>query len=307
MSRNRRLLEAVARRSLEELARGVVPRQIGRHEPEEGKKKSSEAANKNGEKEGEATQGSLFQEVIAKPSSGSSFDLTSQEVQVFERVVWFPDETIQERCEALRIDRGKEWRARQRLALQGLLESVGKIGKWEFFGPTERAGKEWAAAHGMQEKKYKSGRLHETLLKRVEMSIKELMPEAEVRNGGQLEGVQFDRLISRKGEVGSKVPVQVSVSNTAKYEVERARRLGLHPCVCRVVLVGATRKKARALEKRLQEEDVGLNGKVVVFAGEDVMSGKVRWKGIIMGAVKASHEGRACSDVHEVGEGERKA
>jgi hypothetical protein len=301
-----RKIEAITKRSIEELGKGVLPTPNGSEELPGEADWEPEANAKGGPKsqEGGVIQGELYSSQVSTDLGVSQLELTGQEVQVLERVLWFPDETIGERGQSLRIDRAKEWRARQRLILQGLLVVAGKIGKWEFFGPTE-VGKKWAAERGMQERRFKSGLLHEILLRRVEIAISGQMPNMVFRKGGQLEGVQYDLLASGKED---KVPVQVSVTNTARYEAERVRRLGSHACVSRVVIVGATKKKVGALEKELRR--IGGDEvweKVVLVSGEDVMKNKVNWKEVVKGAVKASHEGHVCSDDQKGREGERKA
>jgi len=303
-----RRVEAVARRSIEELSKGVVGAGRGGEATEEMNETAAKGDPARAEPEAmKGKQGELFPPGEVPGSNEVEVGLNSREIQVMERILVFPDETIDERRHSLRIGRSQEWRARRKLVLEGVLKLEGKIGKWEFFGPTD-VGREWALSRDIERKKFKSGLLHEILLERVESGIREQVPEAVSRRWGQIEGVQYDLLMNEYGMEEFKIPIQVSVANKVQYEVDRIRQLLRHPCVGRVVVVGVSRKKALALRMEIRKKEVQGNGKdVAVMAGEDVLSKKVNWQALIKGAVKASHEGHVwCSD-YGGGEKESKA
>ena len=92
-------------------------------------------------------------------------DLAGDALLVMVRICEAPAEPIEQRCEVLRIDRAKEFRARAELDTRGLIKQVKQTigGKVKFFQPTDK-GTAWAKKRKIHIKKFKSGIVHEYLL-----------------------------------------------------------------------------------------------------------------------------------------------
>ena len=275
--------ENLAEKSIEELSKGVVPR------VHQGNGHNNGSGGE--QKVNDQTGGLPAANADAEGGNGEQLGVVA--IQVFERILFFPDETIGERCTNLRIGKPQEWRARRKLGQVGLLKSEGKIGKWEFFGPTE-LGDEWREQKGIRKWKFKSGLLHEILVSRAEAGVAKAFKSVDVCRGGALNEVQYDLLVQINGR-GMNVPLQVSVTNSVEYELQAVKKLLAHRSVVGAIVIGVSKGKAADLERGLRNSGyAAVSGRVVVLAGEDVVRGGVGWKGVLKGAVKASREGRQC-------------
>lgn len=214
----------------------------------------------------------------------AGYELTAGQRSMLERIGKFPQETIGERQSGLRLERMEEYRLRQQLQARGLIALAGRIGKVEFFSPTD-AGKGLLQERGVHLASFKSGWLHEIVLRRIE----ELAGGQgwQLSRGGQLGGVQPDGWL--RTPTGGCVLVQVSVTNSVRYEAERARTLRQIAGVRGVLLVGVTQAKVDGLKKVLEvrgvagEQMLPLEGSraiVAVVHAKDILAGGVDFGGI---------------------------
>jgi hypothetical protein len=223
-------LEAAVRRSLEELQGAVVPwvpAPLSPPVPQRGSGRGSESR---------------------KEAKGDG--LSEDAVQVGDRICRFPEEYVEERCDALHFDRNREWRGRRSLDLRGMIQEAGRIGKQVIFEPTDR-GKDWAKSRDISLEKYKSGTLHHVIDKRLEQRIQEAVVGVAIRRGGVINGVQPDQVAMLPG--GWRVPVQICVSNSVEYEARNLLRLAEDPNVDRVLIVAVNREKAERIARAIQE------------------------------------------------------
>jgi len=209
--------------------------------------------------------------------------------QVFERILRHPDETCEERAEALRMDRNREWRARNLVSKHGLIEVAGKATKLEFFEPTKK-GTALARERGIPMASFKSKTMHEVLLVRTFRSVEAGIAGVTFTNPGETNRAQSDGLACLPG--GIRIPIQVSVTNSAAYEARCLRRLAEHPAMDKVLLVAVSKTKAKAIEKKLKEkeketevtagrnksgQDDGWRQKIRIIDAASVIEGRVNW------------------------------
>ena len=230
-------LEAAVRRSLEELGGAVVPWMPAPLSPP-----AAESGNGKG---GEAAKGRKKQTV------------PEEAVQVMDRICRFPEEYIEERYGALGFDRNQEYRARSVLETRGMLRLAGKIGKWQFFEPSEK-GLEWAKSRGIGVAKFKSDVLHEAIRRRTVRSMGTAVRGLVFRPPKAIHGVQPDALAVHRS--GLALAIQVSVTNRPEYEASCALKLVEPPGVDRVILVTAAKGKAEQIALMLRKLAHGGSG-----------------------------------------------
>lgn len=248
-------IEQVAARSLKELGAAVVPRKplfpavakpvavaTSSGETVQVRRPAIEAAEPARTKPAGASH--------AMRGGPGAWGLTDEAMQVFERIARKPEETIEERCAGLGIDRNREWRARRFLGTGGLIASAGKIGKLEFFALTDK-GEAFAAERGISAARHKSGIFHETALRRVMQAAGSSVPGLRFQRGGPINGIQPDALAL--GREGRRVAVQVSVTNTAAYEAQAALALAASPAIDLVLVVATDGRKVRGIRERLEQ------------------------------------------------------
>ncbi|MBI4021310.1 MAG: hypothetical protein HY369_03640 [Candidatus Aenigmarchaeota archaeon] len=229
--RPRPTLAEVARRSLEELNRAVVPR---------------------------AGPLPLPTPVPpARPKKPSTPALSDDCARLLEHVARHPEATIDERADALGMDRNAEGRARSFLLKAGFITRTGAIGKQPLFGLTEK-GKDWARERGIPLLKEDTGTLHEALCRRSEGSFTRDVEGARSIRPGNISGVLPDRLLVL--DDGLRIAIQVCDANTAAYEADRLARLAADRTVDGAVLVAATRAKAGMVRRTLAALVAGPTG-----------------------------------------------
>lgn len=204
--------------------------------------------------------------------------------RVFDSIALRLELSIGERCEVLGVDRPSEWRARRWLTSQGLIVEAGKVGRHQFYWLSHK-GIGLAGERGLDVGAWKSGSLHEVVVRRVEAALeKEMDGVGGVGGGGGdkeggvvgvcrrgivVRGVQVDSVFTSRG--GVCVAVQVSHTNKAGKEVEAALQIAGADSVDGVALVGVGKRKAGALERELERVagDVGVVEVVGLFVGSD--------------------------------------
>ena len=249
-------IEDVIQRSLQELGAKVVPRS----EVFMGKRRDD------------------------KKQSGTV--LPEDAIRVMECILRKPHLTIEERAAELEMDRQREWRARRKLEVLGLLEPARKVGKTRFFAPSTK-GKEWAVARGIKIRKFKSGWFHQAVLLRVIFLWRRAVRGIRFKQGGPINAAQPDGLVMT--EYGTRIPVQVCVSNTAEREARALLRLAEEPLVDRVLMVAVGKGKAALIQKRVEELVQGqdqcawkeVGKKVLVEDVETVFRSGFDWKGLM--------------------------
>lgn len=217
------------------------------------------------------------------------------EMRLLMRIVQHPDETIEERADALGWERTKASRVGSKARKLGVLTEAGKIGKRVFFEPTEK-GLRIAKERRTQIPKFKSGWFHNVVLLLV-MKFWGLAIEG-VRfrqGGGEINSTQADALATLEG--GETIATQICATNAADYEVNSAKKLVEHPMVDGVLVVTTKREKARLIQKKMSQaisreqregkesearERVGssLLQKVMVMDAAEILNGTFDWSSV---------------------------
>ncbi len=142
-------------------------------------------------------------------------DLAGDALLVMVRICQEPAEPIEQRCEVLRMERAREFRARAELDAKGLIvqaeQTVG--GKIKLFQTSEK-GEAWAQKRNIHIKKFKSGIVHEYLLCQVEKRIGLLGPKWRLQRNSSVardQGLQPDLLVMGPG--GKRIIVEVRCNN----------------------------------------------------------------------------------------------
>ncbi len=185
----------------------------------------------------------------ARPKQPAKPALSDECARVLESVIRSPELFIDERAEALGMDRNEEGRARGFLLKTGYIAKLGSISKWAVFGPTDK-GKDWARERGVPIGKEDTGTFHEVLCRRATRALARDVEGARFLRPGAVGDVLPDRLALLPD--GLRIAIQVSVANTPAYEAERLVRLARDPTVDGAVLVAATRAKAGLVHRALE-------------------------------------------------------
>jgi hypothetical protein len=197
---------------------------------------------------------------------------------VLARMCEFPWELIDERCEALGLERAREYRARENLLKIGMIALGDRVGsKWQLYVPTDK-GREWARAMGIKVPSFKSGVGHERMVRTLRQRLEGAFPGIEFFPPGKslgISGVQPDLLAGMgrpEGDSGFRMAIQIGSQNKADYEARKAVELSRIPQVDLVIIVARNKSHRRDIERKLREllDEGGSAGEA---AGEGVQKG----------------------------------
>jgi hypothetical protein len=180
--------------------------------------------------------------------------------KTLSRVCEHPAETIEDRCEALGMERAKEFRARQQLERLGMIElGDRKAGsKLRLYVPTAK-GREWAASLGLKVPEFKSGVAHEFMTVRIREALERFFEGIEFFDPGKglgIAGLQPDLLAGMRGhgmDSGWRMAVQISSTNKSAYEADRAIQLAEIGQIDLVVVVAGNKGSRKGIERKLRE------------------------------------------------------
>ena len=96
--------------------------------------------------------------------------------RVFVRIADRPYETIEERMAALTLDRAEEISARKECQAKGYLSSAGTVGQGVRFFQLTPKGDAFAQQHNVPIRRFKSGIVHEALLRRTMQALSKACP-----------------------------------------------------------------------------------------------------------------------------------
>ena len=181
-------------------------------------------------------------------------DLAGDALLVMVRICEAPAEPIEQRCEVLRMDRAKEFRARAELDTRGLIKQVKQTigGKVKFFQPTDK-GTAWAKKRKIHIKKFKSGIVHEYLLCQVEKHIGLIGPKWRLQRNSSVardQGLQPDLLVMEPD--GRRIIVEVCCSNL-KYDAENILIEARISGIDLVIAVTPDSRTRKALDEALKK------------------------------------------------------
>ncbi len=213
-------------------------------------------------------------------------DLTGDALLVMMRICKEPSDTIDQRCEILRIDRAREFRARAELDARGLISKVEQTigGKIKFFQPTDK-GTEWAQKRDIRVKKFKSGIVHEYLLCQIERNIGITNSKLRLQRNSSIaheQGLQPDLLVMERD--GGRIIVEICCNNF-DYDAKNILTEAEVPGVDHVIAVTPdkqTKKLLRkALRKNAEESDQVLQKSVTVLDASECLTNKFDWSALL--------------------------
>lgn len=192
---------------------------------------------------------------LAKSAVLAPDDLAGDALLVMARICEHPAESIEQRCQMLRIERASEFRARGELDGRGLIEQVAQTigGKIKFFRPTKKKGAAWAQKRSIRVKKFKSGIVHEHLLSQVERCIGLVGPKWRLQRNSSIahdQGLQPDLLAMAPD--GQRIIIEISYNNLG-YDAENILIEADVPGVDRVIAVTPDKRTSRALQQALKK------------------------------------------------------
>jgi hypothetical protein len=220
------------------------------------------------------------------PSAGGG--LHPKELRVYSRIASQPWETIEDRMDALGLDRETEGDARAKLESRGLIAFAGKVGaKCRLFELTAR-GRELARTMGLPiAKPGKGSTVHESIVYHVQRSLgrhSAAFRFQRARVSATTAGVQPDSLLVTSG--GGRIPIQACFANHPDYEAAALLRLhrlsqlgpGDADKVDFVLGIAASKHHKDALERALKRENGGsMPGRVVLLDFDEVVDPEFDW------------------------------
>jgi hypothetical protein len=211
-------------------------------------------------------------------------DLAGDALRVMVRICEEPAEPIEQRCETLRMDRSREFRARGELDGRGLIAKLKQtIAKKMFFQPTDK-GLLWASEHKIRVKKFKSGIIHEYVLCQVEKGIGVACQMWRLQRNSSIarhQGLQPDLLVL--GPKGQRVIVEVCCNNL-DYDAQNILAEAGIPEVDKLVAVAPDKRTKKSLQQALAKRLPGagdLEGSVVVLDAAECLADGFDWKGLL--------------------------
>ncbi len=212
-------------------------------------------------------------------------DLAGDPLRVMVRICEAPAELIEQRCEILRMDRAREFRARAELDARGLIRQVEQTlgGKSKFFRPTDK-GLLWASQRKIRVKKFKSGIVHEYLLCEVEKRIGVACQRWRLQRNSTVardQGLQPDLLVL--GPAGQRTIVEICCTNL-KYDAENILAEVGTSGIDRVVAVTPDKRTKKSLHRVLVERFEGITDFqdcVVVLDATECLAEDFDWKRVV--------------------------
>jgi len=228
------------------------------------------------------------------PSAGGG--LHPKEQRVYARIASQPWETIEDRMDALGLDRETEGDARAKLESRGLIAFAGKVGaKCRLFELTAR-GRELARTMGLPiAKPGKGSTVHESIIYYTQTCLgrhSAAFRFQRARVSPTTGGVQPDLLLVLPS--GDRIPIQACFANHPDYEAAALLRLhrlsqlgsGDADRVDFVLAVAANKHHKDALERALERENGGsMPGRVVLLDFDEVVDPGFDWPSVFEMAI----------------------
>lgn len=201
--------------------------------------------------------------------------------KVFVRIAQYPHETIEERMAILNLNRAEEGTARSECDLKGCIKQAGTLGRGMKFFQLQFKGKEFAERSNVPVTKFKSGVVHEALLRRVMKGLSGACPSLAWTNpSGATGATQPDGYgLLPNGRV---ICVQVHCHNKRRYEVRKLKDLCRINHVDLVLMVVATQKARDALAMEISKQwKDGTPQKYVLLSATECLDRQFDWTSVL--------------------------
>ena len=217
--------------------------------------------------------------------------LHPREERVFARFTERPWELIEDRMDALGLDRESEGEARAQLEARGFVAYVGTVGaKNRLFELTAR-GRAFAEERGLAVARGGKGSVvHESIIEYVQRSLGRHSSGFRFIRAGvspTTEGVQPDLLLLMPG--GGRIPIQACYRNQPGYEADALMRLhalaqlgaGDAGRVDFVIAVASNKRHKAAVQRALEEKNGGrMPGRLVLLDFDTVTDPEFDWASV---------------------------
>lgn len=226
---------------------------------------------------------------VPQPEEG----LQPREMKVFARIAERPWELIEDRMDALGLDRESEGDARDKLDLRGLIGFAGTVGaRRRLFELTPR-GRAFTEAQGMVVARVggaAGGAVHQAIIEYTQRSLGRHSSGFRFLRAGAsstLAGVQPDLLLLTPG--GGRVPIQACYRNQPGDEAGALMRLhalaqlgpGDAGRVDFVIAVAANKRHKAAVQRALEERNGGrMPGRLVLLDFDSVTDAAFDWASV---------------------------
>jgi hypothetical protein len=217
--------------------------------------------------------------------------LPPTEARVYARIAERPWELIDDRKDALGLDREAEGQARARLEARGLITFSCKVGAKHRLCELTARGRDFARSRGLAVfEQGKGSTAHGCIIRYAEISLGRHSPAFRFQRAGvssTLGGVQPDLLLLLPS--GGRVPIQAAYQNTVAYETDALLRLHrlalLEPGdpnrVDFVLCVAVNRRHRAALERALMERNGGrMPGRLVLLDFDAIVDPGFDWAAV---------------------------
>jgi hypothetical protein len=220
--------------------------------------------------------------------AAASGGLPLSERKVYARIAEHPWELIEDRMDALGLDRETEGEVRARLGSRGLIAFAGKVGaKHRLFELTAR-GRELASAMGLAAAKTGKGScVHAAIVEYVQRSLGRHSAAFRFQRAGvspTTAGVQPDLLLILPS--GSRIPIQACYANQPSYEASALLKLcklsqlgpGDADRIDFTLAVAANKHHRDAIERALKRQNNGnLPGRLALLDFDMVVNPEFDW------------------------------
>jgi len=226
--------------------------------------------------------------IASKRKISAPDDLAGDALLVMSRICQEPAESIEKRCETLRMDRAREFRARAELDAKGFISQTEPsiAGKIRFFQPTGK-GIIWAQKRNIHIKKFKSGIVHEYLLCRTEKGIGGISPKWRLQRNSSIakdQGLEPDLLVLEPS--GKRFIVEICCNNI-DYDAKNILIEAAIPEVERLIAITPDKKTKNLLERALKNNSTGdWQKSVTLLEANQCLEDKFDWSKVL---IKESH------------------
>lgn len=182
-------------------------------------------------------------------------DLAGDALLVMMRICQEPAESIEQRCQFLRMVRAREFRARAELDDRGLVAKIEQnlARGIRLFKPTDK-GTEWAQKRNIRIKKFKSGIIHEYLLCQVERGIGLTDSKLRLQRNSSIardQGLQPDLLVM--GSDGERIVAEICCNNF-DYDAKNILIEMAIPTMDHVIAITPDKRTKNLLKQALEKD-----------------------------------------------------
>ncbi len=222
----------------------------------------------------------------APESAPESEELSGDAVKLMISICGHSEFTIKQHCRQLKMDRNREFRARNELLDMCLIEEAAHGMSGEVFHvPTEKKGADWARRHRVSLKRYKSGPAHESILRRLEAALGKALPGCRFRHANTLLQ-QYDKEPDLTAILNEQLLVIEVCCSNLEYDTVNLLDEAEIAIVHRVIAVTPTVELRKELAKMVDEagerrDEPAVKDKIAVLAACTCTKAGFNWDAVL--------------------------